>query len=48
MAGEVVRHEDLLSSGFFMNWEMPWLRNMKDDPRYIALKQRVLATKFSE
>ena len=32
----------------FLNWDMPWLRNMTDDPRFVALKQRVLATKFSE
>ena len=31
-----------------LNWDSPWLRNMKDDPRYIALKTRVLATKFKE
>ena len=31
-----------------MNWDSPWLRNMKDDPRFIALKKKVLATKFSE
>jgi serine/threonine protein kinase/tetratricopeptide (TPR) repeat protein len=31
-----------------MNWSMPWLRNMQDDPRFIALKKKVLATKFSE
>jgi len=31
-----------------MNWDFPWLRNMRDDPRYVALKKQVLATKFSE
>jgi TolB-like protein/tRNA A-37 threonylcarbamoyl transferase component Bud32 len=31
-----------------MNWDFPWLRNMQDYPRYIALKQKVLATKFKE
>ena len=31
-----------------MNWDMPWLRTMQSDPRYVALKQKVLATKFSE
>jgi tetratricopeptide (TPR) repeat protein len=32
----------------FMNWDTPWLHNMKDDPRFVALKKRVLATKFNE
>jgi serine/threonine-protein kinase len=32
----------------FMNWDMPWLRNMQDDPRYVALRKRVLASQFKE
>jgi len=32
----------------FLNWDMPWLRVMQDDPRYIALRKKVLATKFNE
>jgi tetratricopeptide (TPR) repeat protein len=32
----------------FMNWDMPWLRNMDEDPRYVALRKRVLATTFKE
>lgn len=31
----------------FLNWDVPWLRNMRDDPRFIALRKRVLATTFS-
>jgi tetratricopeptide (TPR) repeat protein len=31
-----------------MNSDMPWLRSMKDDPRYTALKKKVLATRFNE
>ena len=31
-----------------MNWDSPWLHNMKDDPRFIALQKKVLATKFKE
>jgi hypothetical protein len=30
----------------FMNWDMPWLRGVRDDPRFIDLKRRVLATTF--
>ena len=30
----------------FLNWDMPFLRTMRDDPRFIALKKRVLATTF--
>ncbi len=30
----------------FMNWDTPWLRSMRDDPRFIALRRRVLATTF--
>lgn len=30
----------------FLNWDVPWLRGMGDDPRFIALKKRVLATTF--
>ncbi len=30
----------------FINWDTPWLRSMRDDPRFIALKRRVLATTF--
>lgn len=29
-----------------MNWDVPWLRGMRDDPRFVALKRRVLATTF--
>ena len=32
----------------FMNWDVPWLRGMHDDPRYIALKRKVLTTTFNE
>ena len=32
----------------FMNWNMPWLRGLQTDPRYIALKKLVLATTFKE
>jgi tetratricopeptide (TPR) repeat protein len=32
----------------FLNWDVPWLRNMQGDPRFIALRQKVLATTFSE
>jgi|GEM_PF-5054988 len=32
----------------FMNWDMPFLRNMDEDPRFIALRKRVLATTFTE
>ena len=32
----------------FANWDPPWLRNMQGDPRYLALKKKVLETKFSE
>ena len=33
----------------FLNWSaLPWLPGMNKDPRYVALKQKVLATKFSE
>ena len=32
----------------FMNCNMPWLRGLQIDPRYIALKKRVLATTFKE
>ncbi|MGH7523588.1 MAG: hypothetical protein ACREK8_04715, partial [Gemmatimonadales bacterium] len=35
-------------SRLLMNWDTPWLRSVKDDPRYIALRTKVLATKFSE
>ncbi len=31
----------------FLSWDMPWLRSMRDDPRFIELKKRVLATKFT-
>ncbi len=31
----------------FLNWEMPWLKNMRDDPRFIDLKKRVMATTFT-
>jgi TolB-like protein/tetratricopeptide (TPR) repeat protein len=31
-----------------MNSTVPWLRSIQDDPRFVALKQKVLATKFSE
>lgn len=30
----------------FLNGDCPWLRSMHDDPRFIALRQRVLATTF--
>ena len=30
----------------FMNWDMPWFRGVRDDPRFIDLKRRVLATTF--
>ena len=30
----------------FLNWDVPWLRSMHDDPRFIALKKRVLTTTF--
>ena len=29
-----------------MEWDSPWLRAVRDDPRYIALRQKVLATTF--
>jgi hypothetical protein len=32
----------------FMNSNVPWLRSMQDDPRFAALKKKVLATRFSE
>jgi TolB-like protein/tRNA A-37 threonylcarbamoyl transferase component Bud32 len=32
----------------FLNWDMPWLHTMQDDPRFIALRKKVLATKFNE
>ena len=32
----------------FMNWDMPWIRNMDGDPRFVALRKRVLATTFKE
>jgi len=31
-----------------MNWDSPWLREMASDPRFIALKKKVMATKFGE
>ncbi len=30
----------------FMNWDNPFLRSVRDDPRFIDLKRRVLATTF--
>lgn len=30
----------------FLNWDVPWLHNMRDDPRFIDLRKRVLATTF--
>ncbi len=30
----------------FMGWDVPWLRPMRDDPRFIDLKRRVMATTF--
>ena len=32
----------------FLNWDTPWLRNMRDEARYIALRNKVLATRFNE
>ena len=32
----------------FMNWDMPWMRTMDADPRFVALRKRVLATTFKE
>ena len=32
----------------FLNWDMPWLRSVRDDPRFVALKHKVLATRFKE
>jgi serine/threonine-protein kinase len=32
----------------FLGWDMPWLRSMDSDPRYVALRQKVLATTWSE
>ncbi len=32
----------------FMNWDMPFLRGMQGDPRFVALRKRVLATTFTE
>lgn len=29
-----------------MNWDAPWLHTLHDDPRFITLKRRVLATTF--
>ena len=29
---------------WFMNWDNPWFNNIKNDPRFIELKRRVLAT----
>jgi tetratricopeptide (TPR) repeat protein len=31
-----------------MNSDVPWLRGMHDDPRFVALRKKVLATKFNE
>jgi TolB-like protein len=31
-----------------MNSNVPWLRSMQDDPQFVALRTKVLATKFSE
>lgn len=30
----------------FMSWDNPFLRSVRDDPRFIDLKRRVLATTF--
>ena len=30
----------------FLNWDMPWVRGLRDDPRYIELRRRALATTF--
>ncbi len=32
----------------FLGWDMPWLRSMDSDPRYVALRKKVLATTWSE
>jgi eukaryotic-like serine/threonine-protein kinase len=29
-----------------LNWDSPFLRSLRDDPRFVALKRRVLETKF--
>ena len=29
-----------------MGWDVPWLRGVRDDPRFIDLKRRVMATTF--
>jgi tetratricopeptide (TPR) repeat protein len=29
-----------------MNWDNPWLRLLRDDPRYVALRRKALATTF--
>ena len=31
---------------WFLNWDCPWVKAVKDDPRYGDLKRRVLATTF--
>jgi tetratricopeptide (TPR) repeat protein len=31
---------------WFMNWDNPWFKNVKNDPRFIELKRRVLGTTF--
>ncbi len=31
---------------WFLNWDCPWFKNVKDDPRFIDLKRRVMSTTF--
>jgi hypothetical protein len=43
---ETAFREKAFSLRAFLNWDMPWLRPLRDDPRFINLKRRVLATTF--
>ena len=39
-----VRDEDVLHPALHELERAPWLRSMQDDPRFVALKKKVLAT----
>ncbi len=38
--------EQSFTARALMNWDSPWLRLLRDDPRYVALRKAALATTF--
>ena len=43
---ETAGREKSFSLRAFMNWDFPWTRSMNSDPRFVALRKRVLTTTF--